>query len=448
VLTIDTLTSCGFPHRSSVQLRNSYQLKIADYSLFLKVSFARFPLFALKSALLTGKEHQKSKSPFQIEKIVKSKIFLLSMIAFFGALNAGAQSRKVQSVPNDPADKPTVELTQSPEEIKKQNEVGYSESSPNPKRPFFPANKKKTEKTDAKKKSQSSPNVTPQISADEEAIKVETNLVSIPVAVLNRDGSFVTDIKQADFKIFENGVQQEVAYFGSTEKAFTVVLMLDVSRSTAYKIEEIQAAAASFVNQLKPQDRVIVIEFDTKVKVLTEPTNDRDKINQAIKRTGFGNGTALYEAVDLSLHKYLDKIEGRKAIVLFTDGVDNYSEKASYEGTVRDAEESQAVVFPIYYNTMPAGNADGTVNVEYARGRAYLNALADTTGGRVVYPSSKSDGLANAFQSIAEELRHQYSIGYYPTESGTPGERRQIKVRVNRPKLVIRARDSYIVGGN
>jgi len=354
----------------------------------------------------------------------------------------------VQSVPPDPADKPTVELTQSPDEIKKQNEVGYSESSPNPKRPFFPANKKKTEKTDSKKKSQPSPNVAAQTSVDEETIKVETNLVSIPVAVLNRDGSFITDIKQANFKIFENGVEQEVAYFGSTEKAFTVVLMLDVSRSTAYKIEEIQAAASSFVNQLKPQDRVIVIEFDTKVKVLTEPTNDRDKINQAIKRTGFGDGTALYEAVDLSLHKYLDKIEGRKAIVLFTDGVDTYSEKASYEGTVRDAEESQAVVFPIYYNTMPAGNADGTVNVEYARGRAYLNALADTTGGRVVYPASKSDGLANAFQSIAEELRHQYSIGYYPTETGTPGERNQIKVRVNRPKLVVRARDSYIVGGN
>jgi len=223
-------------------------------------------------------------------------------------------------------------------------------------------------------------------------------------------------------------------------------MLIDVSRSTAYKIEEIQAAAAAFVAQLKAQDRVVVIQFDTSVKVLTELTNDRDKIDKAIKRTGFGDGTALYEAVDLSLHKQLAKIEGRKAIVLFTDGVDTYSDKASFEGTVRDAEESQAIVFPIYYDTFRDGRAgSGTMNVEYSRGMAYLNALADATGGRIVRPSAKPDGLTKAFESIAEELRRQYSVGYYPAEAGSGGTRRQIKVRVNRPKLVIRARDSYIV---
>jgi len=387
-----------------------------------------------------------------MDKFVKVKIYLFLVIAMFSVAAVRAQSGRIQTVPTDPADKPTVVLTQDPAEIKKQDAVTYSESVPNTRRLLFPANKNKTPKKEAKKDAQTAtPNLNTQASEDEEAIKVETNLVTIPVAVTDRSGFYITDLKQSEFKIFEDGVEQEVAYFGSTEKPFTVVLLIDVSRSTAYKIEEIQAAAAAFVQQLKPQDRVMVIQFDESVKILSELTNDREAINKAIKRTGFGDGTSIYEAVDFSLHKRLEKIEGRKAVVLFTDGVDTASEKASFDGTVRDAEESQAVVFPIYYNTFYDGNfgrgAGGTSNVEYVRGRAYLDALADATGGRVVRPASKPDGLTRAFESIAEELRRQYSIGYYPSEAGASGERRQIKVRVNRPKLVIRARDSYIVGG-
>lgn len=363
------------------------------------------------------------------------------------AAAARAQSGRIQTVPTNPADKPTVVLTQDAAEIKKQDAVTYSESVPNVRRLMFPPNRQRDAASKSKKDAQSPSSTAAAESAqDEETIKVETNLVTIPVAVSDRNGYYITDLKQEEFKVFENGEEQEVAYFGASEKPFTVVLLIDVSRSTAYKIEEIQAAAAAFVAQLKPEDRVVVIQFDTSVKVLTELTNDRDKINKAIKRTGFGDGTALYEAVDLSLHKHLAKIEGRKAVVLFTDGVDTYSEKASFEGTVRDAEESQAVVFPIYYNTFMDGRgANGTMNVEYSRGVAYLNALADATGGRVVRPSAKPDGLTKAFESIAEELRRQYSIGYYPAEAGAAGTRRQIKVRVNRPKLVVRARDSYIV---
>jgi VWFA-related protein len=388
-----------------------------------------------------------------------SKSFLL-LIAFFSVAGAArAQSGRIQTVPPDNTEKPAIVLTQDPAEIKKQDAVTYSESMPNTRRLIFPPNKSRNSKTDAKQKtkkdSPASPStaVAAQTPEDEETIKVETNLVTIPVAVTDRSGFYITDLQRSEFQIFENGVEQEVAYFGSSEKPFTVVLLLDVSRSTAYKIEEIQAAATAFAAQLKPQDRVAVIQFDESVKVLTEATNERESINSAIRRAGFGDGTSIYEAVDFSLHRQLDKIEGRKAVVVFTDGVDTASEKASFEGTVRDAEESGAVVFPIYYDTLRdgrlgPGDTGGTANVEYSRGRAYLNALADATGGRVVYPARAANGLQKAFESIAEELRRQYSVGYYPAEAGAAGERRQIKVRVNRPKLNIRARDSYIVGGN
>ncbi|HLM02274.1 MAG TPA: VWA domain-containing protein, partial [Pyrinomonadaceae bacterium] len=169
------------------------------------------------------------------------------------------------------------------------------------------------------------------------------------------------------------------------------------------------------------------------------------------------------DAVEFSLRKRLSKIEGRKAIVLFTDGVDTTSYKANYDSTVIEAEESEAMIFPIYYNTFfdsrggisspfpfpgQGGILIGRGNSaeDYALGKKYLEDLADSTGGRVFRPEATPGGLTRAFEGIAEELRRQYNIGYYPQKEGKAGERRQLKVRVNRPNLVVRARDSYIVG--
>jgi VWFA-related protein len=165
----------------------------------------------------------------------------------------------------------------------------------------------------------------------------------------------------------------------------------------------------------------------------------------------------LYDAVNFSLSKRLSMVEGRKAIVLFTDGVDTMSHKANYESTLALAEEADSLIFPIYYNTFAQTRANsvdvwgppppGTTAREYAVGKKYLEELAAYTGGRVFRPESTPGGLTAAFEGIAEELRRQYSIGYIPSEDGKPGQRKQIKVRVNRPNLVLRARDSYIVGG-
>jgi VWFA-related protein len=206
---------------------------------------------------------------------------------------------------------------------------------------------------------------------------------------------------------------------------------------------------------LKPQDQVMVIEFDGNVQVLSEPTGDRPKIYKAIKKADFGSGTALYDAVTFSLSKRMSTITGRKAIVLFTDGVDTVSSKSNYDSTLALAEEADSLIFPVYYNTFnqTRGGIDdwgtpapGTTAREYAVGKKYLEELAAYTGGRVFRPDDTPGGLTKAFEGIAEELRRQYSIGYIPSEDGKAGERRQIKVRVNRPNLVLRARDSYIVG--
>jgi len=297
-----------------------------------------------------------------------------------------------------------------------------------------------------------------------EVLRIETNLITIPVSVFDRNGLYIPGLRQNEFKIFEDGIEQEIAYFGTTDKPFTVALLIDTSPSTAYKIEEIQRAAIAFVDQLEPRDSVIVIEFNHSVNVLTEATNDREKIYKAIRKADFGIGTSLYNAVDEALRKQLGRITGRKAIVLFTDGVDTTSRKNNYDGTVDYAEESNSLIFPIYYNTFFDGRGGlGGINggiipkvnggynpgespEDYALGRRYLEDLASVTGGRVFRPESTPGGLTRAFEGIAEELRRQYNIGYVPKEEGKPGQRKQIKVRVDRPNLVLRSRDSYIVG--
>ncbi|HQU86124.1 MAG TPA: VWA domain-containing protein [Pyrinomonadaceae bacterium] len=300
---------------------------------------------------------------------------------------------------------------------------------------------------------------------EDEVVKIETQIVTIPVSVFDRNGLYIPNLRRNDFKIYEDGKEQEIAYFGTTDKPFTVVLLIDTSPSTQYKIEEIQTAAKAFVNQLEPQDSVIVIEFDGNVHVLSEVTKDRQQIFKAIDKADFGEGTSLYDAVSFSLNKRLNQIEGRKAIVLFTDGVDTASHKADYDSTIRDAEEADTLIFPIYYNTFFQNQTSGGVMSspfpfpqqrqpqmrgtrpqDYALGKKYLDELSESTGGRVFRPEATAGGLTAAFEGIAEELRRQYNIGYYPTEEGKAGQRKNIKVRVNRPNLVIRARDSYIVG--
>src|SRR5688500_3696890 len=183
--------------------------------------------------------------------------------------------------------------------------------------------------------------------ANDEVIKVETNLVTTPVSVLDRNGRFIAGLKQRDFKIFENGVPQSITYFQSSEQPFTVVLMIDTSPSTRYHIDEIHYAAVTFVNQLRPADQVMVVAFDSRLKILTEPTTDKKQLFAAIYKAQFGSGTSLYDAVAYAANLDLSNLPGRKAVVLFTDGVDTTSRRANFESTVLGVEEVDALFYPI-----------------------------------------------------------------------------------------------------
>ena len=302
-------------------------------------------------------------------------------------------------------------------------------------------------------------------------IRVSTNLVTIPVSVMDRDGRYIPNLQKEEFRIWEDNIEQEVAFFQSVDKPFSVVLMLDTSPSTQFRLEEIQDAAITFVNQLRADDRVMVVEFNGDINVLTDFTNDRSKLQRAIRRADTDDGTSLYDAVDLVINRKLNRVGGRKAIVLFTDGVDTTSRRADYQSNIMDAQELDALIYPVRYDTaqdMNVGNfppmqqpvdifgqilggifgggrrgGRGTAQGDYSRGARYLMDLADSTGGR----EFRADSLRNmsyAFANVAEELRRQYTLGYYPKRTPQAGERRMLKVRARQPNLAVRAREFYV----
>ncbi|MEP6743844.1 MAG: VWA domain-containing protein [bacterium] len=183
-----------------------------------------------------------------------------------------------------------------------------------------------------------------------ETVKIDTNLVTVPVVATDTDGRRVPDLRQEEFSVAEDGDKQEIALFATTRLPVHVVLLLDTSASTKDKLEIIQAAAVAFVEKLEAADRVKVISFDSKVHDLGGFSNDHATLKTAIYKTTPGEGTKLYDAIELALSS-LRRIEGRKAIVLFSDGVDWHSDQASDYSTLRWLEEEGVTVYPIRYDT-------------------------------------------------------------------------------------------------
>jgi Ca-activated chloride channel homolog len=307
------------------------------------------------------------------------------------------------------------------------------------------------------------PSPTPPLEPTEDidVVKVSTTLVTVPMRVTDQKGKYVPDLRAEEFRVFEDGVEQQLAYFAPVESPFTVALMLDVSDSTESSFNQIKEAAAAFINHLRPDDDVIIITFDSRVNVVDQPTNDRKALREMIDQLRPGKGTRLYDALNLILKRLLNQIKGRKAIVLFTDGVDIDSLTTPAQ-TLLDVEEAEVLVYSVRYDTYAAAiqkarraNASSptlilasilrSVAEDYAIARNYLKKLADKTGARM-YEASSPPKLAAAFALIAEGLRAQYSLGYYPSTPPQPDQRRKIKIIVTRPKLVVHARDGYVFG--
>ncbi len=312
-------------------------------------------------------------------------------------------------------------------------------------------------------------------SKDDQTIRVAVEMVSLPVVVTTKDGQRITDLKREDFTIFEDGVPQEISGFDATDEPITVALALDTSGSTEQKLARIQNESIRFVNLLHPDDSVAIMSFAGDVSLLEDFSIDRDRNAYGIKETRPGGWTVLYEAVWLALEEVLKPIQERKALVLFTDGVDTASRKASMKETLELAKETRATVYAVYFNTerdmynrqlsgpgptvggipvpgMPpvirtgppiyGPGGPGTTTGDYMRGRDYLNKLAEFSGGRV-FDALQMDDLGPAFEQIAKELASQYSIGYYSTNTRRDGKYRKVEVKLTKPGLVARTKKGY-----
>lgn len=200
------------------------------------------------------------------------------------------------------------------------------------------------------------PNVKAQKPTDQgsgreiDTVTIDTNLVTVPVIASSRTGGYIGDLQKGEFNLLEDGVAQEIAFFGTVRTPFDVALLLDTSDSTQEKLGQIQQAAISFLNQLGASDRVKVISFDGELHDWNDFTSDKQILRNVIQQTRSGHDTRVYDAIQLALDA-LRPIKQRKAIVVFTDGMDWHSESSSYESTIHDLDESGVIVYPIRFET-------------------------------------------------------------------------------------------------
>jgi VWFA-related protein len=292
-----------------------------------------------------------------------------------------------------------------------------------------------------------------------DVVRVATTLVKVSVSVRDREGRYVSGLGKEDFRVYDNGVERQIAHFGGVEEPVSVVLLIDVSCSIQ-KPEDTKAAAVAFVEQLRPGDSVLPIAFGQKIyTLLTESTRDKALLRERLmelpdnRGTPCDGGTRLGDAVEFVIHRVLNRGTGRRAVVLLTDGRDSEISKPGWGvRTLHDVSEVGAPFYSIRLDGNVRPLFGGWPGDDIGRARqgfsnreitGYIDDLAALSGGRS-FPVATGDTHREYFTRIGEELRHQYVLAYYPAASKGKRERRKIKVRANRAGLAVRARDSYI----
>lgn len=336
-----------------------------------------------------------------------------------------------------------------------------------------------------------------------DVVRVDTQLVSVPAVVTDSSGRPLSGLKPENFRIIEDGQPQAIANFGTTETPFEIALLLDTSGSTRDDVALIRAAANSFIEALRPGDRVGIVAFNqartvadpiAAVEVLTTLTGDREALRTAIDNLGASQGTPYYDALErvadgIFREPPKDDVRGRRAVVALTDGVDSSSNSDFVQAKTKLSRAGIACYF-IQVNTedfvedrlMKDCQDDGQLSLSkrqieryrqlffpkakeesfnsfcqmgpfermsisrelYNLARREMNDLARGSGGRSFEAATLADARA-AFARVAADIGTQYSLGYYPTNKARDGKFRSIKLEVKglKEKAQIRARDGY-----
>jgi VWFA-related protein len=317
---------------------------------------------------------------------------------------------------------------------------------------------------------------------------VDTNLISVNATVKNRaTAKSLTSLRKEDFLVYEDNVLQTISHFSPVETPFHLLLLLDISGSIEEKFNIVQEASIQFTRMLKPQDRIAIAVFNHDFSLVNDFTNDRHELARTILSIVPGGGTAFYDAMGYSINNVFKGITGRKAIVVFTDGVDNQhmpdqqqnGSTLTFDELFRTIEETDTTIYSIFLNTegdprsgvikdsawdnydaiindilgikpkkRPAnkrksGGSGQVVSDLYANALDELNKIADQTGGKLYSPTDAKD-LNGIYEQIVEDLSVQYSLGYYPTNPAEDSQWRRITVKVkDKSDVVVRTRRGY-----
>jgi Ca-activated chloride channel family protein len=258
--------------------------------------------------------------------------------------------------------------------------------------------------------------------------------VSVFATVTDAQKRLVPDLVQDDFEIFDNEKPQPIIFFQNEIQPISVVLMLDTSGSMTLTLDLLRLASEQFVLRLLPADTARVGAFNDKIQFNSRFMNDRDQLITDIKNLDYGNGTRLWDALAASLDE-LKGIEGRRVILVFTDGDDTDSRNNSMGKVIDRARAEEVMIYAI-------GLESQYLNIRSKPDRG-LRKVADETGGGY-FELTKGSELASTFTRVAQELHSQYVLGFTP--SALDGKVHKLAVRVKKPGMNARARRSYLAG--
>ncbi len=302
---------------------------------------------------------------------------------------------------------------------------------------------------------------------DDQPIKVDTVLVNIPVIASDRQGRYVAGLKKENFSIIQDGEKQEIEFFADEKAPMNVVILIDVSGSTRPFLDNIKSSARDFVKIFRPEDQGMIVTFDGGMNVLQEFTSDQKKLSKAINEANlYGTpGSNMQDAMYDIVTRSFTGVQGRKAVIVLTDGF-VAGKAVSNKALLEKLSASDILVYPILFgkremridvNMLPKmvrfrdgeemSREDAFKKIlEMANAQLrFMDALGPTTGGKLV--ESKSHDFKASFQSIADELKNQYLLGFYPQNTGD-GKRHDISLKVDSADIVIRSKRNIRLKGN
>jgi len=283
-----------------------------------------------------------------------------------------------------------------------------------------------------------------QATSSDHRIKADVDLVVLHVTVADARGEFVPELKQGNFRVFEEKIEQKIAVFSRDDIPVTMGLVVDNSGSMREKREQVNAAAMTFVRTSNPQDEAFVVNFNDEYYLDTDGdfTNDQKNLNDALSRIETRGSTALYDAVIGSLDHLKKGHKDKRVLLLITDGDDDASQK-SFEDAIKAAEQSNATIYTIgVYSEDDLKNDKRMVR----RSKKVLTELAEATGGLAYFPENLEQ-VTPICEQVARDIRNQYTLGYYPSNTTRDGSFRGLQVQVippkGRGKLSVRTRTGY-----